>query len=400
MRTNNQKGVILLGTLWLAVVLAIIAYSLAYQVQLEMKLTKLFRQRAQATALARAGIARAVADLKNDLMLDVSEEGQRFDAEGDIWAKPDDKTDVELGQGTYTVVVTDESGKLNLNTVNLEVLKQLLIVLGVDEDKVEEIAFAIIDWRDTNDRPASGEGEKENVYFSKLIREAQNDKYADDDETVIYYCKNDNFNTVEELLDVYGITPELFYGYDPHKKLESELERSEKPTEREEKKPGLRDLVTVYGEGHLNVNTASKEVLMAVLAAIGQPGADPEEQAEAIIKYRRKNKDKDIDNEQAFRNWQELAQVEGFNPLIARQMYSVQPLCTASNVFRITATGKVGEVTQTITTTVVRSLEVFNTEELKYEKLGERLETKRRDESREETTIREPTIRGLDWLQP
>lgn len=399
MNSSKNRGVILLGTLWLAVVLAIIAYSLAYQVQLEMKLTKLFRQRAQATALARAGIAKAVADLKNDLMLDVSEEGQRFDAEGDIWANPEDKTDVELGPGTYSVVVTDESGKLNINSVNLEVLKQLLIVLGVEEDKVEEIACAIIDWRDTNERPASGEGDKENVYFSKLIREDQKDKNPDD-ETIIYYCKNDNFTTVEELLDVYGITPELFYGYDPHKKLESELARTEKTEEQEARKPGLRDLVTVYGEGYLNVNTASKEVLTAVLAAIGQPGADPEEQAEAIIKYRRKNKNKEIDNEQAFRNWQELAQVEGFNPLIARQMYSVQPLCTTSNVFRITATGRVGEVTQTITATVVRSLEVFNTEELKYEKLGERLGIKRREEASEETTIREPTIRVLDWLQP
>ena len=70
---SREKGVILLVTLWIAVVLAIIAYSLSYQVRLEMKLTKQFRQSAQARALAQVGIAKAVADLKNDLIIDTSE---------------------------------------------------------------------------------------------------------------------------------------------------------------------------------------------------------------------------------------------------------------------------------------------------------------------------------------
>lgn len=398
---KKEKGVILLVTLWIAIVLSLIAYSLSYQVRLEMKLTKLFRQRAQATALARAGIAKAVADLKNDLIIDTSEGGERFDAEGDIWASPEDKTDAELGPGTFTTLVIDEDSRINLNTARFEVLKELLITLGLDEDEAVEIAFAIIDWRDADEGLAIGKGERENVYYSELIREANNDSQNNKEKGIIYRCKNDNFTTVEELLEVYGITPELFYGYDPEKRLEEELTLRSNSEKEEKQKPGLRDFLTVHNDARVNINTAPQEVLTAITAAAGVGGTDPEGLAEAIINYRRNNRQKDFDNKQAFRNWHDLAQVEGFNPNMVRQIYSFQPLTTSSNTFRIISTGRVGEVTQTLTLIVDRTLEHFNLEEDKAEKRGRRWSTGSITRaSAKESILREPTIRVINWIQP
>ncbi|MCD6386055.1 general secretion pathway protein GspK, partial [Candidatus Sumerlaeota bacterium] len=192
---SREKGVILLVTLWIAVVLAIIAYSLSYQVRLEMKLTKQFRQSAQARALAQAGIAKAVADLKNDLIIDTSEGGYRFDAEGDVWANPNDKMDIEYGPGKYSVLIIDKDSLININTARFQVLKELLLTLGVEEDKVEDIAYAIIDWRDPDDRPAGGKGEKENTYYSSLIKDTEENEFLDDESKIVYRCKNEPFLT-------------------------------------------------------------------------------------------------------------------------------------------------------------------------------------------------------------
>lgn len=53
------------------------------------------------------------------------------------------------------------------------------------------------------------------------------------------------FRTVEDLLRVDGISEEIFYG--------------------DADEPGLKELVTVYGRGRVNINTAPREVLLALI---------------------------------------------------------------------------------------------------------------------------------------
>ncbi len=398
-RVNSHRGIILLLTLWMSIVLSIIAYSLTYQVRMEMKLSKNFRQNTQARALAIAGISKAVGDLKNDLIIDTSEGGIRLDAEGDIWSFPDDKTDIELGPGIYSASVIDENSKININSANLEVLKELLKVLDVEEDEVDEIANAIIDWRDLDDKPLSGKGEKENTYYSSLIQDVDEDEFLDDESQILYRCKNDYYTTVEELLDVYGITPELFYGYDPEEKLEHYL--SGKKEDEDEVYIGLRDLVTVNGDGQLNVNTASFEVLTAVIAAAQVGGTDPEGLAEEIIDHRRGNRESDFDNDDAFHNWHQLSEVDGLNPGGARRMYTVQRLSTTSDCFQIISTGTVQDISKTIIVTVDRRFENYRVSGDDDDERFEGPMYRRRDSRVEDegSFIREPTVRALHWLE-
>jgi DNA uptake protein ComE-like DNA-binding protein len=87
--------------------------------------------------------------------------------------------------------VDDEGSKININTANRDTLMRLP---GMTED----VADAIIDWRDTDENPGASGAESD--YYETLQPP--------------YRCKNGPFETVEELLLVKGVTPDLLYGYD------------------------------------------------------------------------------------------------------------------------------------------------------------------------------------------
>jgi DNA uptake protein ComE-like DNA-binding protein len=132
----------------------------------------------------RAGIEKAIAVLNED--------ETENDSLMDLWSdNPEDFNDVMLDQCWFTVQVIDELSKLNINTATKEQL------LGLP-DMVEEIADAIIDWRDSDDMP-SGLG-VESGYYEGL--------------TYGYRARNGPFRTLRELLLVKDVSEELFYGED------------------------------------------------------------------------------------------------------------------------------------------------------------------------------------------
>ncbi|GIW76871.1 MAG: hypothetical protein KatS3mg104_1934 [Phycisphaerae bacterium] len=89
-----------------------------------------------------------------------------------------------------TYGLLDETSKLNLNTVSLDSLRLL-------PGMTDNLAGAIVDWRDSDDE-ISDNGAESGTYLSK--RDG-------------YRTKNAPFESVEELLLVEGMTPELLYGY-------------------------------------------------------------------------------------------------------------------------------------------------------------------------------------------
>jgi hypothetical protein len=95
-----------------------------------------------------------------------------------------------------------ESAKLNLNQAEEWQIEQLLTPLLADLgiDNPREIINAILDWRDPDDELRE-EG-AENAYYNAL------------DPGPPYNAKNGNFDTVEELLLVKGVTAAVLYGED------------------------------------------------------------------------------------------------------------------------------------------------------------------------------------------
>lgn len=178
----------------------------------------------------------------------------------------------------YTFGVTDESAKLNVNAAWLT--PELLLGLP---GMTPEAAASIVAWRNApGDAPPEG---------------AQSDYYLSLPDP--YYCKNAPFETVEELLLVKGVTPELLFGLDANRNgvIEEEEIDPDIVTGDEASEAGIYGLVTCYSaesvtqggrgrsrttrtvRGALNVNTAPREALLCL------PGLD-ESDVDALIAYR------------------------------------------------------------------------------------------------------------------
>lgn len=424
---RRSRGVILVLTLWMVTVLSLMAYSLAYEMRLELRLTKLKKDNLIAYQLAKAGVAKAVCDLKNDMVIDRAEEADMFDAEGDVWKKPEDKTNIELGDGTYTVRIYDEESRINLNQAHPLVLKALIKYFLEEEEEegeFERIAMAIQDWRDPDDQPAVNEGTSEVTYYmTQIAKEMGVDMDEDDydsetytDLGVYYRLKNDRFTTVEEVLDVFGITPYLYYGFDPEEERENRYDTEEDDRYSQHIMGsgsydddlqwdfiprGFGDTLTVNSANVVNVNTASEAVLTAIIDAAQISDPDPEDMARAIIDYRRGGGRYDVDNDNAFRQIGDLSQVDGLSgPLISR-MQSVQRLTVSSTNFRIVAEGFSGKAHRTIETVVTRTYESFNVDANDdYDpEITRRIRRVKEDEDSDRITVESPSVRIIQWKE-
>lgn len=142
------------------------------------------------------------------------------------------------------VSITDESGKVDINMASDLLLKSLFMNAGVQEEEADIIVDSIMDWKDTDDLHRLHGTESD--YYMSLPNP--------------YKAKNANFDTIEELLLVKGMTPDILYGNNNRR--------------------GIIDFLTVHSKtDNININAAPKEVLMAI------PGMTPEI-ADEIINYR------------------------------------------------------------------------------------------------------------------
>ena len=430
---KHRRGVMLVLTLWLLVVLSIIATSLISHVLMQTRLMSLRRHRQAADALARAGVAKAVADLKNDLLLDHTSK-QLFDAEGDIWKRPEEgKKDIELGEGTFTVEVVDEERLINLNSASWELLTALMVQLGYEEKDAQVAAAAIVDWRDGDEDislPRAANATEGEIYAVLAQGGEATDEVEDIEPMRI---KNDPFLTVDELLSVYGITPELFYGpgsveadlaeeelgYDDEDDRRFKIKRRRR-RRRDEKPIGLRDLVTVYSNRKINLNTAPLDVLSALFRAAGINQDDPDSLSKQVIEYRRDGKEEDINNNQAFRTLEDLRRIGhlGLDPgrLNAVLANHGGGIDVKSRTFRITSTGSVDKASRTLTVIINRWFEIYTKSERAEKELEDRNDksafpasddwrytseaNKGRELGPDELNIWHPSIRIAQWIDP
>ncbi|MGB9692722.1 MAG: general secretion pathway protein GspK [Candidatus Sumerlaeaceae bacterium] len=432
--SRRERSAVLILTLWMVVVLGIIATSLAFEVQVNAKLALLQKEQIIAYHLAKSAVAMGMTHLQNDLLIDFADNpNQQFDALSDVWAQPDRREkdrEVKLGKGTYDLEIEDEESKININVASQRVLKAMLEFYGYEPPDSDEIAQAIVDWRDRDDICVSAPGEKENEHYSALL--GQRIKSATTADELIYQCRNEPFLTTEELLDVYGITPELFYGYDPAEREATEHAARERLAQgkkvvsrktsryRRQPKP-LRDVVTVRGNGRVNLNTASAEVL-TILAYAANNCTNleaAEAAAESIVKFRgdpESGKRPDPDN--AFHSLADLAKVPGLNAGTMAQLSAAGALGVQigfrSSTFLITGIGRVGRTTRVVKALVSRNLDTYNPDDARllsnkgkigsdHRKggfAGRRLGSNRKTGDQiDDNFIRIPAIRVLQWIE-
>lgn len=239
-----EKGIALLMVLWVLTVLMVVVLSFSLMSRTETHSTLSFKDGIEKKFLAEAGINRG--------LMEIFYRRQNLSIEGSaVWKTDGTPYSGQIGDGNYTVRITDESGKVDINTVPDVILKNIIINSGLQGDDADSIVDSIMDWKDADDLHRLHGVESD--YYMSLPNP--------------YKAKNANLDTLEELLLVKGVTPGILYG--------------------SSEKKGIIDFLTVNSKNSkININAAPKEVLMAI------PGVN-NAIADNIISYR---EIKDISN--------------------------------------------------------------------------------------------------------
>jgi type II secretory pathway component PulK len=241
----RPRGSTLILVVWAVSLLSFFAVALGSRSAFSLGVGQRLEQNLQVSYVAVAGIQRAMQLMREDLTPD-------FDGLNEGWATRELRFSEDFGPGSYRIRyfppeadseepvegLVDVERKLNLNTAPEVVLARLIQNIGevFSESDRLEVVHSILDWRDEdNDKRAYG---AEGFYYRGR--------------RTSYECKNGPFESVEELLLVRGMTLDLFQRLAPY--------------------------VTVYGQGWLNLNTAS----VAVLQTLGLSDAG----VEGIVFYR------------------------------------------------------------------------------------------------------------------
>jgi general secretion pathway protein K len=183
-----QRGVALLLVLWLIALLAALVGAFALTARVEGLQGRLMTRGMVAEQAARAGMEYAV--------LRVAEQDPRR-----RWLPDGRAYDWRYGDGTLAIRLVDENGKVDLNQADMTLLTGLLQALETPRAQAEQLAAAILDWRDPDT-------------LSQPVGGAEDDDYAAAER--VYGAKDAPFESVAELEQVLGFTPALYARVEPY----------------------------------------------------------------------------------------------------------------------------------------------------------------------------------------
>jgi len=279
--------------LWVITILSVIALELCFAMRTEVNITKNFKEEVQLYAIAEGGVHRAIAELvlKHDSRIQQMRKGlkgEEIPPEKKEWVTDGRLYSLSSDQGINELRIMGEAGKVNINIISEKTLRKILTQLGLEGETRDIVADSILDWRDPDD-------------FTH-VNGAENDYYQSLKEP--YTCKNANLDSVEELLLVRGVTPELFYG---RKAIKKEEGAAEGPAV---DRIGLKDIFSIYALGEqIDINCATLPVLRVVLGI-------PKDIARRVVKAR---------EEKPFEHQQDLLQRV---PELTPFMGEIAPLVT------------------------------------------------------------------------
>jgi len=238
---DRERGIALLMVLWIFMVLSVLSAEFSRAMRDDAVATQNLAEEVQARGVALAGINQAIYRMLHARQQQV-EDVDPDSVPGDTPAPwlPDGKWhDEPYWGGTYGVRMIDEGGKISLNRADEALLRKVFESAGLGTDAQQEVVDAILDWRDPDDMHRLHGAEDE--YYLKLAEP--------------YRAKNGPFDSVDELLQVRGITRELFFGA-----RDRDFGADEKPV------IPLREVFSVFNRSaNINVRTAPVAVLRVVL---------------------------------------------------------------------------------------------------------------------------------------
>lgn len=293
----SNKGIALVITLLVLTLLMVIILEFNLGMRVEARAAANFRDDMKAYYLARSGVTFATALLEEDAKTDP----KNVDSLNELWAQK--IPPIPLGDGFVSIEITDEQGKFSVNKldsgfmpVNGPIMRSWMVRLLEEFELKGELAYTIADWIDKNDDEELPDG-AESRYYEGLEEP--------------YQTKNKPLDSLQELRLIKGMDDDTF--------------------------TRLKNFLTVYADGPVNINTASKEVLLSLSDDMSEGIADE------IIARRIENR---------FDTVQDVSK----ETFIRESLYGEisKFINVRSNYFSITSTGEVNQIKKTINAMVKR----------------------------------------------
>jgi len=240
-KNQSKEGAALLVALWVLVILSLIVGSFAFEIQLEALLVSHERKKFRAETMARSGVeyARAILDRRtNAEELEIADMGGE-DEDGFMMAALHIKrglsttSKIELGNGSFSVTLESAEGGRNINLLSRGEWFEILEMANMPSTEWDTMVDCLEDWIDEGDLHKLNGAESDDPFYEERG----------------YPVKNGLLDSVEELLLVKNWGEDILYGTDENEEGDSIF--------------GIADLLTVWGDRKVNLNTASIDVLLS-----------------------------------------------------------------------------------------------------------------------------------------
>ena len=323
--TKEHSGFVLIVVLCMVIMLGILLFGFYHKSRAGLLAVDDLRKSEQALNCARAGLNIAIAAVRDTEDILTNRKLQNLLS---------GENAVSLDEGKCSITVTEESGKLNINLlidengkINRTIIDQLLRLIDLlnrenfgDFHISYELVPSIIDWIDSDNEVTS-------LPFVKHENSgAESDYYSN--LTPPYRCRNNSFETTEDILLIKGITQQIF--------------------------GCLRDFITVRGEDKVNINWASKHVIQSL-----SENMDPV-LAQMIID-RRKIK--------PFGSVIELREIPGMTDAIYQAIEKTVTVSSTKKYYRVTSEGITDGLSSTAVAILARNMETKNVDVILYKEL-------------------------------
>jgi general secretion pathway protein K len=305
---STSRGIALIIVMIAIFVLSILIGAFAYSMKVETRLAMNSNHEEALIWLGRSGVERA-----RWILAQSPPPGEPYDSLNQKWAGGPggmnssnspladiSLEDYQIGDGIIRkITIVDLEQKFNINLADEAVLQQALTLVGVDAGEIPAISSAILDWIDPD----------ENTHLNG----AESDYYQTLDPP--YYAKNKPIDDLLELLQVRGITPDMYWGSASTNHTPAgarHVDRHGRLTEQPSYPVGLEEIFTPLSSGKININTASATTLQTI------PLIDANAAAE-IVKLRAGPDGADgTDDDTPFHNIGEVAMA--VNPQLMQQL--------------------------------------------------------------------------------
>lgn len=236
MKFRNRRGTALIVVMWVLVIVSMIVSSFAFEMQMEARIISAQRKRFKADQLALAGIelGKAMLAFKPEAGTPkdmVYEDPYLNEASKIAKGVPVDFTE-DFGDGTVKLKIDYEKGRRNIRNMTRDDWRMLFEQAGIPNTRWDEMLDCLDDWQDEGDLHLLNGAESDDPFYRKRG----------------YECKNAPVDTVDELLLIKNWGEEVLYGTPPGEKTDEPI-------------TGIAKQLTTWGDGKINPNSASREVL-------------------------------------------------------------------------------------------------------------------------------------------